>query len=87
MRAVICASALSAIHWFFRAKCSTDADAGLRDAHSRGCVRPERERQRRLQKRTGQGVEDVEAAQGTISGEVVSGVEQWPQACEDIWWS
>ncbi len=48
-------------------------------------MRLERDRHRRLQKRTGQGVEEVDAAQGTMRGEDVSGVEQCPQACRDVW--
>lgn len=79
-----CESACSAIHWLRRAKCSNGADAGFREAHSNGCDLSERERHKRLQKRTGHGVEDVEAAHGTIKGDVVRGVEQYPHACEDI---
>ncbi len=84
-RAVHCASACKAIHSFRRAKCRRGADAGFREAQSSGCVRPERDRQSRLQNRTGQGVDEVDAEQGTTSGEVVSGVEQCPHAAEVIW--
>ena len=83
-RAVHCASACSAIHWFLRAKCSSGADAGLRAAQSSGWARPARARHRRLQKRTGHGVGPV-AAHGTTSGDAVSGVEQCPHAAEVIW--
>lgn len=81
-----CTSACNPIHLFFFTNANNGIDAGFWDGQRSGWVcLLERERQRREQKRAGQGVVEVEEGQERVRGEEVRGVEQKVQAADFCW--